>query len=138
MGKVKPAQQKKRKTKKVFSKIDHGWENLFWIIINDCLFNAKFQGIFTLVLPINIQSKGVIQFDIDVLIFGNPFAGAIPVGNYTFKVNNRNIRASCEICSKLTIKTPERRQWGRSGVFTVNFEHISHLVLVFLLLPLNM
>ena len=23
----------------------------------------------------------------------------------------------CEICSKLTIKTPERRQWRRSGVF---------------------
>ena len=26
----------------------------------------------------------------------------------------------------------------RSGVFIVNFEHISHLVLVFLLLTLNM
>ena len=23
-----------------------------------------------------------------------------------------------------TIKTPERRQWGRSGVFIVNFEHV--------------
>ena len=32
----------------------------------------------------------------------------------------------CEICSKLTIKTPERRQWRRSGVF-INFNHISHL-----------
>ena len=30
-------------------------------------------------------------------------------GNYMFKVNNRNTRARCEICSKLTIKTPERR-----------------------------
>ena len=30
---------------------------------------------------------------------------------------------NCEICSKLTIKTPERRQW-RSGVFIVNFEYI--------------
>ena len=27
--------------------------------------------------------------------------------------------------------------WRRSGVFRVNFEHISHLVLVFLLLTLN-
>ena len=27
--------------------------------------------------------------------------------------------------------------WRRSGVFTVNFEHISHLVLVFLLLTLS-
>ena len=30
-------------------------------------------------------------------------------------------------------KTPERRQWHRSGVFIVNFEHISRLVLVLLL-----
>ena len=30
------------------------------------------------------------------------------------------------------------RHWRRSGVFIVNFEHISHLVLVFLLLTLNM
>ena len=44
----------------------------------------------------------------------------------------------CETCSKLTIKIQERRQWRRSGIFIVNFEHISHLVLVFLLLPLNM
>ena len=35
-----------------------------------------------------------------------------------FKVNNRNIRKRCEICSKLTIKTPEIRQWRRSGVFS--------------------
>ena len=50
-----------------------------------------------------------------------------PAGNYMFKVNNRNTRKRCEICSKLTIKTPERRHhWHRSGVFIVNFEHISH------------
>ena len=47
-------------------------------------------------------------------------------GNCMFKVNNRNTRTRCEICSKLTIKTPERRQWRRSGFFIVNFEHISH------------
>ena len=50
-----------------------------------------------------------------------------------FKVNNRN-KKSCEICSKLTIKSSERRRWCRYGVFIVNFEHISHLFLVFLLL----
>ena len=33
---------------------------------------------------------------------------------------------------KLRIKTPEQRQWRRSGVFVVNFEQISLLVLVFL------
>ena len=32
-----------------------------------------------------------------------------PVGNYMFKVNNRNTRRRCEIYSKLTIKIPERR-----------------------------
>ena len=53
-----------------------------------------------------------------------------PVGIYLLKVNNRNTRTRREICSKLTIKTPERRSWRRSGVFIVNFEHISHLVLV--------
>ena len=62
-----------------------------------------------------------------------------PAGNYMFKVNNRNTRTKCEICSKLTIKTPERRQWRLycPGVFIVNFEHISHFVIVFLLLNLN-
>ena len=38
-----------------------------------------------------------------------------------------------EICSKLKIKTPELRR-RRSGVFIVNFEHISHHFIVFLLL----
>ena len=61
----------------------------------------------------------------------------IPAGIYLLKVNNRNTRTRCEICSKLTINTPERRYWRRSGVFIVNFEHISHLALVFLLLTLN-
>ena len=54
----------------------------------------------------------------------------VPVGNYMFKVNNRNTKTRCEICSKLTIKTPKR-------VFILNFEHISHVAVVFLLLTLN-
>ena len=61
----------------------------------------------------------------------------MPAANYMFKVNNRNTRTSRKICSKLTTKTPERRQWRRSDVFIVNFELISHLILVFLLLTLN-
>ena len=40
-----------------------------------------------------------------------------------------------EICSKLTTKTSQQR---RSGVFFVNFDHISLLFLVFLLLTLDM
>ena len=44
-----------------------------------------------------------------------------PADIYLLKVNNRNSRT-----------------WRRSGIFIVNFEHISHLVLVFLLLTLKM
>ena len=38
----------------------------------------------------------------------------------------------CEICSKLTINATVRRHSRRSVVFIVNFEQISHLVLVIL------
>ena len=57
-----------------------------------------------------------------------------PLGIYLLKVIIRSTRTRCEICSKLTIKRPERHHWRRSGVFIINFEHISLLVLVFLLL----
>ena len=32
-----------------------------------------------------------------------------PANIFLFKLNNRNTRKSCEICSKLTTKIPERR-----------------------------
>ena len=60
-----------------------------------------------------------------------------PAGNYMFKVNNKNTKTRCEIYSKLTVKIPERRHWRGYGIFIVNFEHISHLILVFLLLTLS-
>ena len=51
-----------------------------------------------------------------------------------FKIISENTRERGEICSKLTIETPER---DRSSVFIVNFERILHLILVFLFLTLN-
>ena len=51
------------------------------------------------------------------MVFGKPgLFGALgivcnslyPAGNFLFKVNYRNTRTGCEICSKLTIKTKER------------------------------
>ena len=36
------------------------------------------------------------------------------------------------------VDNKDQNDWCRSTVFIVNFEHISHLVLVFLLLTLNM
>ena len=41
------------------------------------------------------------------------------------KLTTETQEQRCEICSKLTLKTP--KQLRRFGVFTVNFEHISHL-----------
>ena len=40
---------------------------------------------------------------------------------YMFKVNDRNTRKMCDKCSKLTTKTPKRRQWRRFVVVIVNF-----------------
>ena len=34
----------------------------------------------------------------------------VPANIYLSKINNRNTRKKCEICSELTIKVPERRQ----------------------------
>ena len=44
-----------------------------------------------------------------------------PIGIYLLKVNNRNTRATCEICSKLAIKTPERRH--PTLLLTLNIFH---------------
>ena len=52
-----------------------------------------------------------------------------PTNIYLFKVKNSNIRKRLEICLKLRIKTLERR----STVFNVNFDHILHIFLVFVL-----
>ena len=52
------------------------------------------------------------------------------------KFTKRNTTKIGEICTDLMIKTQERRQGRRSGVFIVNFEHISHIFL-FLLLTLS-
>ena len=50
-----------------------------------------------------------------------------PAANYIFKVSKRNTRTRCELYSKLTIKTL-LLSLLLSFVFTVNFEHILHLV----------
>ena len=56
---------------------------------------------------------------------------------YLFQVNNRNTGKRFEICSKLTIKLPKRHYWRRSDVFIVNFEHISHIFLGWLLVAID-
>ena len=81
------------------------------------------------------QSDNIVK----VFIFENYFYPAmlLPSCSYLCKVNNGSTKAIYEICSKLTIKTLERRQWDRLGVFIVNIEQIPHIVIVLPLLTLN-
>ena len=104
----------------------------------------KFQNllIFSFQITINnhyydIIGSAVSNFFWIKYLFHRYFGLIIPAGNYMFRVDNRNTRTTCELCSKLTINTPEGYQRRLSGVFIINFENISHLVSVFLLLNLS-
>ena len=46
---------------------------------------------------------------------------------YTYACYHNASTLNVILCLKLTIKTSELCHWRRSGVFTVNFKHISHL-----------
>ena len=51
-----------------------------------------------------------------------------PNGSFIFKVNNRNTRTRCEMCSKLTIWKPERHHCLSFSVFIVSivdFEQVN-------------
>ena len=61
----------------------------------------------------------------------------LPAGIYLFKASDGSKSKICGICSKLAIKTPERRHGHRSDVFISNFEQISHIALMLTLLSLN-
>ena len=106
------------------------------VIMNCCLKFSLTYSTGPVILVLRSQSL-FLQINISNKI--KPSIGlkwkAPPASIYQLKVNNRNTRTGCEICSKLTIKT---RQWRRSGVCIINFEHISLLVPLFLLLPFNM
>ena len=54
------------------------------------------------------------------------FLASLPAEIYLLKVNYRNTKKKCEICSELTIETSEQGHWRGSDVFIVNFEHISY------------
>ena len=84
------------------------------------------QGPFPSCLSEILMWNFKIRYHTISIIFGISHSiQGIPADIYLLNVNKRNTRTRCEICSKLTLKTPGR-------------EHISHLVLVFLLLTLNM
>ena len=59
--------------------------------------------------------------------------------NYFTRIIYRDrVPAGIFTCPKLTVEFCVSSYWRRSGVFLISFEHISYLVLVFLLLTLNM
>ena len=89
-------------------------------------------AIFTVVLPYGNICWHVIPL---VAVWWHSFILFPNINMFT--VDNRNKRKRCETCSKLTIKRPERRHWSCFGVFIINFEHISHLFLLFLLSTLS-
>ena len=60
---------------------------------------------------------------------------AFPANIFLFKAYNRNTWKRCEICSELTIK--HKNDVSRSRDLIINFEHISQIFLVFLLLTLK-
>ena len=127
-----------------------------WKHPSKCSISSTYQNFELLYISKYIQSKAERKYYWQIL---NPFATGLflqppknirkpyfvfrgmerdyPTNNYLLKVNNRNTRKRCEICWKLTIKTPQRHQRRRSDVFIINFEHILYLFLVFLLLTLN-
>ena len=89
------------------------WTGLFLNILHICTSTILISKIMFRQLELFLHNSGM-------------KTGLNSAVNYMFKVNKRNAKTRCEICSELII-----------GVFIVNFEHTSHLVLVFLLLTLN-
>ena len=69
-------------------------KNIFKFIFKNIWLSGKF---------IQNQQIGTRMTSFDAVLF--------PAGIYLFKVNNENGKM-CEICSKLTIKTPEQRRLG--------------------------
>ena len=88
-------------------------------------------------IPIrNVRNKAFFLWEISsdyAVLYSSSLAN-----KYMPKVSNRNTRIRSKTCSKLSKKKSLRRHWYRSVGFTVNFEHIIHLILVYILLTLTL
>ena len=98
----------------------------YWLWTSKCYLEKQYNKWTRTLLFLNFTNASTLRF-----------FRRYPVSIYLFRVNYWNTRTMREIGSKLTIKTPERGQWRRSGIFIANFEQFSHIVLVFSLLALN-
>ena len=89
-------------------------------VISMCQWFLLFN-IWSIFKLIFIHSKTTISF------IYRAFLEKIPTAIYCFKVNNGNMKTICKTCSNITMKKLEKRQKRCSGIFIVNFEHISHI-----------
>ena len=101
----------------------------YWPLLNplkiseNLWFSDVFQGVMKWVYRVLCSLKSVFQisklaFNL-LFVLKKPFPkmsfvkrtenAFFPAGIYLLKVNNRNTGIRCEICPKLTIRTPERR-----------------------------
>ena len=99
-----------------------------------CIFHSTFFVDFA---QVNVYCYGFHNFKLKFSSMKNMGSKQESQLTFTRSKYDRNTRKSCEVCLKLTIETPERRQWRGFGVFIINFGHIWHLFLVFLPLTLN-
>ena len=74
-------------------------------LISTFLTLTKFHKNSLIYLPLAFCCRSLLR------ALSNIFDGTQPADNSLLKVNNRDTRKRCEICSKLTIEIPERRQW---------------------------
>ena len=82
--------------KSSISLIMRGYPYFFLIIIKFPYYSTNFG---------NFRSVGALE--VDQQIYSEKFFYLASI--YLFKISNKNTRTRCEICSKLEIKTPERR-----------------------------
>ena len=72
--------------------------------------------------PTQVFSCEFYEISKKTLFYIIPLVAASAATTDLLKINNGNTRLITQICSKLRIKSPERRHWHHPGVFIVNFE----------------
>ena len=82
------------------------WKQIFLLKhISEIFLENFLSGYKNDVMKITMNIKMLSFLNVSIKIWERMIIDHHPAGNYMFKVNNRNTRARCEICSKLTIRT---------------------------------
>ena len=83
-----------------------GLSPLFWFFLN----NSKSTSLFYYTLIWNTNTKFGVKCSNQSPDSGQKPGSFLSVGINLFKINDGSTTVMCEICSKLTIKTPEQCQ----------------------------